>query len=176
MPVGGRPDDPLLSGESPGGGGVDAVALPGRPRPVVEDVAQVAPTAPADHLGAGRPVTLVDMEVHRLQVRRLGEARPAASGVELGIRTEQLGPAAGAVVGAGVVVLPVASREGSLGPLLPQDGVLLGGEPGAPLGLGQVHGTGALGHCQFLGSWARPITLPGEARTTRGTATPAGSP
>src|SRR5207237_1624315 len=89
--------------------GVDAVALAGGTGTVVEDVAQVAATAPAGHLGAHHPVTGVAVELHVGRHRRLGEAGPARARFELARGVEEHGPAPGAAIGAvllGVEVLP----------------------------------------------------------------------
>src|SRR5256714_9556156 len=66
--------------------GVDAPALPGRARAVVEHMAQVGAAAPAQDLGAGHPVGAVLARLDRLGDRRLREARPAGARVEFGIR------------------------------------------------------------------------------------------
>src|SRR5262249_3475998 len=64
---------------------------------------------------------------------RAGEARPAAPGVELGVRAEQLGATAGAQVLRRIVAVPVRPRECALGPLLPEHVVLLGRQLATPL-------------------------------------------
>src|ERR1700691_5410415 len=66
--------------------GVDAVAVAGRPRPVVEDVAQVTTATSADHFGPAHEQAVVGPQFHRLGDRGLEEARPAGAGVELGVR------------------------------------------------------------------------------------------
>src|ERR1700760_1641760 len=64
---------------------VDAVAQARRSRSVIEDVAEMARAFRAQHLGADHAVRdvvrLVDMALNG----GLGETRPAAAGVELGI-------------------------------------------------------------------------------------------
>src|SRR5207237_9560797 len=72
--------------------------------------------------------TLVNPPLDVLLVFGLVEARPAGSGVELRARREQHGAAAGAAVGAVVMVVDVLPGEGSLGPRLPEHLVLLGRE------------------------------------------------
>src|SRR5262249_4546132 len=70
---------------------------------------------------------------------RLVEGRPAAVGVELGVRPEQFRPAGAADVdtlGLGVDVLP---GEGALGAGLAKDVELLTGELHTPLGLALDH-------------------------------------
>src|SRR5262245_1948542 len=113
--------------------GVDAVALPGRGRPVVEDVAQVATAAAADHLGAAHEQAVVRPQLDRLGDRGLVEARPPGARVELGVRAEQLAAAAGAPVEAVGVVVDVLTGEGALGVGLAQHAVLQRGQLLAPL-------------------------------------------
>src|SRR5689334_6927341 len=67
--------------------------------------------------------------------RRLGEARPAAAGIELGIGLEQRLAAAGADIGAGTMVVLIFAAERALGRLLAQHGVLHRRELFAPLRL-----------------------------------------
>ena len=118
--------------------GVDAVPLPAGAGAVREDVAEVAAAGGAGDLGADHPVARVDVCVDALERCRLDEARPARAGVELGIGAEQLRPAARAAVDAGRLRIGVGAGERPLGSLLPQHGVLLGGEAGPPLGVGRV--------------------------------------
>ena len=68
---------------------VDAVAQPGRPRPVGEQVAEVGVAARAQHLGAAHAVRFVDPLRHRRLVDRRMEAGPAGSRIELRRGTEQ---------------------------------------------------------------------------------------
>src|SRR5258705_11837529 len=67
---------------------IDAVAQSGRAGPVVEHVAEMAVAFRTKHPGPAHAVTdvalLVDVAVHR----RLGKARPAAAGTELGVGFE----------------------------------------------------------------------------------------
>src|SRR5205823_3709256 len=63
------------------GQGVDAVALPGGRGAVVEDMAEVAAAALAQHLDAGHEVALVDTALDVRLVLGLPEARPARTGV-----------------------------------------------------------------------------------------------
>src|SRR5205085_7854906 len=66
---------------------IDAVPQAGgRARPVVEDVAQVRPAAPAAHLRAHHAMRAVLHELDVLPVEGLIEARPARARLELGIR------------------------------------------------------------------------------------------
>src|SRR5439155_24632337 len=116
--------------------GVDAVALPGGRGAVVEDVAEVAAAALAQHLDAGHEVALVDTALDVRLVLGLPEARPARTGVELRARREQDGAAAGAAVGAVVVVVDELAGEGRLGARLAQHLVLGRRELAAPLLVG----------------------------------------
>src|SRR6476469_2870963 len=84
-------------------GRVHAVPLAGGARSVVEDVTEVAPAATAADLGAHHAVGRVGHELHRLRDERLGEARPAGTGLELGVGVEQLSAARRAAVDAVVV-------------------------------------------------------------------------
>src|SRR5439155_18342690 len=104
---------------------VDAVAQPGGVRPVVEDMAQVATALRTRHFGPHHEVAGVDVLLDGGGRRRLIEARPAAVGVELGLRDEQLRPAPGAAVNAWRARVPVLARERPLGALLAQHLVLL---------------------------------------------------
>ena len=70
--------------------GVDAVALAGRVRAVVEDVAQVAAAARADDLGAPHEEAVVGPGLDPVVGHRVPEARPPGAGVELGVGAEQL--------------------------------------------------------------------------------------
>src|SRR5947208_3635043 len=65
------------------GAAVDAVAEPGRVRPVLEDVAQMAAAARAQHLGADHAVAHVALGLDGLVARRRVEARPARARLEL---------------------------------------------------------------------------------------------
>src|SRR5487761_1151363 len=146
------------------GSRVDAVALSGGPGPVVEDVAEVAAAAPADDLGADHPMAGIGAQLHRLQVGGLVEARPAGARVELGVRSEELRAAAGAVVRARLMALPVPSAERRLGAPLAEDGVPPGAEPLPPFGIAQGNGTGALGHGRSSGYGFAPSASPRKPR------------
>src|SRR4051812_32194455 len=76
--------------------GVDAVALAGRARAVVEHVSQVGATARAPHLDAAHAVAVVRDQLHAVVGDRLPEARPPGPGFELGVRPEDGLTAAGA--------------------------------------------------------------------------------
>src|SRR5437773_8255955 len=70
-------------------GGVDAITLAGGTGAVVEDVPEMTAAAPARDLGAHHAVSAVFVQLDRLGNGRLGEARPAGAGLELGLRAEQ---------------------------------------------------------------------------------------
>src|SRR3569833_2870736 len=67
------------------------------------------------------------------RIGRFPEAGPAAAGVELRVRGEQLRAAAGAAVGAVLVMVPVLAGEGAFGSRLPQHAELLGRQRLPPL-------------------------------------------
>src|SRR2546421_3838785 len=113
---------------------VDAVAQPGRLRPVVEDVAQVPTAVRARDLGPDHEVRVVRRLLDGRALGRGIKARPPAVGVELGLGLEQLRPAARAQVGARRLGVPVLAGEGSLGSLLTQHVVLGRGQISLPLG------------------------------------------
>src|SRR5262249_41299225 len=120
-------------GVEPQGGGVDAVAQPGRRRAVVEDVPQVGVAAAAGHLGPPHQPGVVLVRLDDAVGGRLPEAGPTGPGGDLGGGVEQRLPAADAAVDAGLLGRPVRAGEGALRALLPGDVVLLGGELPAPL-------------------------------------------
>src|SRR6476659_943863 len=101
------------------------------------------------HLGPDHAVAdvalLVDVALHR----RLGKARPAAAGIELGVGFEQRLPAAGADVGAGALLMLIFAGERPLGRLLAQHRILHRRQFLAPLRLALLdlagHGSG-VGH------------------------------
>ena len=113
--------------------GVDAVPLPARPGPIVEDVPEMPTAAAADDLGAAHEEAVVGPQLDGLGDGGLGEARPAGAGLELGVRAEQVGAASGAAVAAAVLVVDVLAGERRLGALAAQDLVLLRRELLAPL-------------------------------------------
>src|SRR5581483_10561395 len=104
---------------------VDAVAEPGRARAVREYVPKVAAARGAEHLGAHHPVARVDLLRDRLAGGGRGERGPPAARVVLRVGGEELGSAAGAVVGARLEHVVVLAGERALGALLAQHAVLL---------------------------------------------------
>src|SRR5947209_5020694 len=97
---------------------IDAVAQARRSGAVRENVAQMAAAFGAEHLGADHAVADVPLFVDMAVDGGLGEARPAAAGIELGIGLEQHVAAAGAHISAGAVVVLIFAGEGTLGRLL----------------------------------------------------------
>src|SRR3954470_24936931 len=83
----GRPED---EGEA-----VHAVTQAGRPRPVVEDVSEMAAAAPAEHFGAAHSEAGVGAGQHGVG-EGAEEARPAGAALELCVGGEQRQSAAGA--------------------------------------------------------------------------------
>src|SRR5690554_5105256 len=115
---------------------VVAPAFAGGGRAVVEDVAVVAAAARAMVFGA-RPqqleVALGAESVGQMRV----EAGPAGTAVELHVGREQRQVAAGAVIGAGTLLVVERTGERCLGAFTAQDAVLVGGEPLFPLVVAQ---------------------------------------
>src|SRR5689334_13185660 len=117
---------------------VDAVAHPGGPGPVVEDMTEVPAARRTDDLGADHAVARVGTRLHRLEVRRLDEAGPARPGVELRLRAEELGAASRAPVHAGLLGVGVGPRERPLCCLPAKDRVLLRRQTLAPFRVRQL--------------------------------------
>ncbi len=82
---------PLLEIEA---GGVDAVAQALRPRPVREDVAEMAAAGRTADFDPMHAVAVVLVQSDMVLRRRAGEARPAAAAVELGARSNSKVPQA----------------------------------------------------------------------------------
>src|SRR5262245_37945330 len=97
---------------------IDAVAQPGRPRPVIEDVAEMRAAAAARHFDAAHAVTIIGFGLNILFRHRLPEAGPARARIEFGFRAIEFLRAAGAYVAALLVIIPVFPGEGALGSLL----------------------------------------------------------
>ncbi|OEI67484.1 hypothetical protein Cus16_2922 [Curtobacterium sp. ER1/6] len=107
----------------------------------------------AADLGADHAEGLVLDELHGLGVDRLVERGPAAAGVELRAALEELLAARRTRVDAGALLVEQLTGPRTLGPGLPEHGVLVRGELLAPLGVGLVD---VVRHCFLL--------LPVEAR------------
>src|SRR6266478_8684489 len=97
---------------------IDAVAQAGRAGPVVKHVSEMAVAFRTKHLGPDHAVADVAFLVDMALGRRLGKARPAAAGIELGVGFEQRLPTAGADVGAGPLLMLIFAGERPLGRLL----------------------------------------------------------
>src|SRR4051794_40620567 len=111
---------------------VHAVALAGRLRTVVENVAEMAAAAAAMNFGARHEKTAVGVGFDRL-VERRRKARPSGATVELGVRREKRLTATGAVIDPGAVLLIEGARSGTFGAVLPQHPVLRRRELTPPL-------------------------------------------
>src|SRR3954471_3480569 len=94
---------------------------------------EVTAASGAEHLGALHAEGRVGLLLDGLGVGRRRERGPAAAGVVLGVGGEELGPTTGALVRARLEAVVVLTSERALGPLLPQDAVLLGAQLGPPL-------------------------------------------
>src|SRR5690606_13391952 len=121
------------------GRGIDAVAQPGRRRPVGEHMPQVRLAAGAADLDPVHAVAGVQVLAHRRPVQGPGVAGPAAAGVVLVGRTEQGRPAGHAHIGTGLLVVPVLAGEGPFRGRTAADGVLLRAELGPPLLVALFH-------------------------------------
>jgi hypothetical protein len=102
-------------------GGVDAVAEACWCGAVVEDVAEVGFAIAALDLGPPHEEAVVGLGFDVVLVYGCGEAWPPCSRIKLSLGTEQVVAATNAQVDAGVMVVPVRARVGSLGPLLPSN-------------------------------------------------------
>ncbi len=117
---------------------VHAVAQPGRLRPVVEHMAEMAAAAAAMHFGPQHHEGAVLGGGHRIG-QRLVEARPAGAAVELGLGGEQRLVATGASEGSLAMLLVQRAAVGPLGAMLAQDAVLRRGQLAMPLLRGPGH-------------------------------------
>jgi len=118
------------------GAGVDAVAQAGLvARAIIKDMPQMRIAAIADHLDAPHAVAAVFMQRDIAIIDDIPKAGPAAHGVVLGHRGEQLLAAGGAGIDAGGFAVDVLAAEGALGRLLAQDGILFRAELAAPFRL-----------------------------------------
>src|SRR5277367_5980213 len=100
------------------GGGVDAVALPCRIWPIVEDVAKVSVASAALNLSSRHALGYVSFRLYRLLVGRGIEAGPSGARVVFGIRTKQRLAAADTFVDPGSVGILVLPGERWFGALL----------------------------------------------------------
>ena len=138
---------------------VNAEPQPCRPRPIREQVPQVSIAARAQNLGPVHPVRGVRLRADVFRADRQIKAWPAGAGVELGFRAEQVRAATGAAVQALVMVVPILASESRLGPLLPRDVELLGGELGLPFRFRLLDLVHTLNYYR-TGIITLPVTLP----------------
>ena len=108
-------------------------------------MAEMAVAFRAQHLGADHAVADIALLVDMALDRRLGEARPAAAGIELGVGLEQRLAAAGAGIGALAVLMLVFAGERPLGRLLAQHRILHRRQFLAPLGVALLNLVGRFG-------------------------------
>ena len=94
------------------GSAVDAVALPGGLRAVIEYMPQVTPAARAEELGARYEQLVVGVCIYT-SLELIPEARPARAGLELGGGVEQRLSTGCAVIRAVFLGRPVATGKGT---------------------------------------------------------------
>src|SRR5262249_54348926 len=111
---------------------VHAVALAGRLRAVVEDVAEMSAAAAAVHLGARNDHAVIVRRTHGALDRRV-EARPAGTAVEFGLRLVERQVAGGALEHAGAMLVVERARERTFRAVLAQHLELRRREQAAPL-------------------------------------------
>src|SRR5579863_6999692 len=116
------------------GHAVHAVALARRCRAVVEDMAQMAATAAAMHLGPRQKQLEIERGFDR-PLDRSKETRPSRTAVEFGLRRVERLSAAGAAIGSPSVLVIERTGVSALGSVLTQDAILLGGESLSPFGV-----------------------------------------
>src|SRR5579871_2493310 len=119
--------------------GVDAVALPGRTRPIFEEMAEMPAATATQHFGPMHVVAEVVLQSHLVGIYGIPEAGPSTARIELGRGGKQLLPTPGAGIRSILFMVPVLSGESALGPLLPQDMILLRSQIFGPLFLGFYH-------------------------------------
>src|SRR5262249_38284734 len=114
---------------------VDAIAhAPAIPRPVVEDVAEVAVAEFRTHLGADHAMRLVGQLLHIGGLDRLREAGPAAPGLVLVRRREEGFTGDDIHVDSGLLVVEERAGSRALGAALLGDAVLLRRQGGNDFG------------------------------------------
>ena len=117
-------------------GRVHTVALMGRRRPVVKDVAQVGVAPPAEHLGSAHEEPGVEICAY-IQVRYgFCETRPARPGLELCLRGEEVVAATDAEIQAVLLAVMVLPGKGRFRARLPGNGELLRRQLALPLLVG----------------------------------------
>lgn len=145
----------LFLGDEADGSGVDPVAQSVRQRAVIENKAQMCAAVGAGGFDAIAGVAeIFDL----LDVSGDGDAMEAgvtATGVELGVRVEQFGAAAAAVIGAFLPGVPVISGEGTFRAFQAGDS---GGRSGIPRGrVLRAIGLRAFQSCEAC--WFPPLRL-----------------
>ena len=113
---------------------IDAISLTRFGWAIGKHVAQVTAALLAEHLGTDHAVTGIPRFLHHTFSGRPIKARPATTGIELGVRLKQQLTTAAAVVGALLPNIPVFAGEGALGALLTEHIKLLGGQLLPPRG------------------------------------------
>lgn len=129
----------LFSRVEPQGDRIDAVALTGRWRPVGKEVTQMTATAGAVNLGTPHEEAAVFSGSEVFRSAGDEKTRPAAPGIELGLRVEKLRPATRAVVAPCTVLIMERAAEGTLRPLLARNTVFFRREDFAPLGVCTIY-------------------------------------
>ena len=104
---------------------INTIAQAGRPRTVVENVAEMAAAARAFNLYPHLAEALVGLFDHILLIHRLVKARPAGARFELRFRAKDLQVAGGAVVIAVLVIVGIFAGIRPFGTLFAQDVKLL---------------------------------------------------
>src|SRR3989338_49483 len=119
--------------------GVDAVALARRLRAVVEHVPEMRVAARAEHFGSTHKEGGVGGIVNVALIDRHKETRPSGAGVELGLGTIQVDPAAHAPIHPGVMMIPVRAGKRPFGAFPARHAVLLRRQLGLQLLVGFAH-------------------------------------
>src|ERR1700692_2284171 len=94
---------------------VDAVTQSGRAGTIVEHMPEVAVATRAQYFGSDHAVADVALLVDMALRRGCGKARPAATGIELGVGFKQRLSGAGTGIGAGPVLMLVFAGERPFG-------------------------------------------------------------
>src|SRR6266478_2396923 len=106
-------------------GGVDAIAHPGGPRPIVKDVPQVGVATAALHFRPPHPVTCIRLCLDSFFAGRSIETGPPRARMKLCFVTKQGLTAANALIRSGGFRVLVFASERRLGSLLPRHIVLI---------------------------------------------------
>src|SRR6516164_8902536 len=118
------------------GDGINALAQAGGIGPVVENMSEMRATTAARDFGAEHTVRTVFGLFDGFPSSRIGETRPAASGMKLGVGTKENISAAHALVGAGGFGRFVLAGEGWLCAFLAGDIIFIRSELAFPLRIG----------------------------------------